>query len=178
MNRVSIVQDRQKTLWFLLLAYTMLAISIGACYFKPTMFFFTAGILGIAFSAIAFFYLLYRLLNPREILVIDSDGFIDTSSAMSVGFVPWSNVKRIFLGKDNGFSPAFGKDHICITLHDTEAVLSCVPALKRSMINTSISSGNPPIIINLDLSSEKEEVAYKMMKEYYEKSLAFTKRII
>lgn len=174
MDRVVIKQNQFKTLWFVLLTGIMLAAGILETYNKRISI--ATGILCIACAGFGFVYLLYRMLNPRDILVIDSEGFTDASTYLGVGFVPWTNVKRIYVDK----IPIYGshgtllakKEHIFIELHDTDAVLSDLSDSQRSLTNVSMSLGYGPIMISLDLSSAKRDDVLKMMKEYHEASLA------
>lgn len=111
--------------------------------------------------------------------MIDSEGFTDASTYLGVGFVPWTNVNRIYVDR----IPIYGshgrllakKEHIFIELHDIDAVSSNLSDSQRSIINVNMSMGYGPIMINLDLSSAKRDDVLKMMKEYYEKSLASVK---
>ncbi len=178
MDRIAIKQSQIKILWLLLLAGMMLAVGVLFTYDKSISL--VKGILCISFFGIVFLYLLYRLLNPRDILVIDSEGFTDASTYLGVGFVPWSNVKDIYVRKVRiqVRMARTNKAFICVALHDADAVLSYVSAFKRSIIKMNMSLGYEPVMINLVLSLEKRDVAFKMMKEYYEKSLAFAKKII
>ena len=38
-----------------------------------------------------------RLISGKPLLIIDESGFTDSSNANSVGFVPWRDVKRIYM---------------------------------------------------------------------------------
>lgn len=173
MDRVVIKQSTEKTLWLSLLTGIMLAAGISETYYKRISF--ATGIFCIACAGFAFVYLLYRLLNPRDMLVIDSEGFTDASTYLGVGFVPWSNVKRIYVDR----IPIYGshgillakKEHIFIELHDIDEVLSNLSDSQRSIINVNMSLGYGPIMINLDLSSAKRDDVLKMMKEYHESRL-------
>ena len=171
MDRVVIEQSLIKTLCFALLAGIMLAAGVWLTYIKHISL--MKGIFCIAFFGIVFLYLLYRLLNPRDILVIDFEGFTEASTYLGVGFVPWSNVNDIYVGRVSVQVRMVrtNKKFICVTLHDADAVLSNVSAFKRSIIKMNMSLGYEPVMINLLLASEKRDDVLKMMKEYYEMSL-------
>lgn len=172
MNGVVIKQSQFKILWLLLLSGIMVAAGVWITYLKRISL--VTGIICIAIFAIVFMYLLYRLLSPRDILVIDSDGFTDASTYLGVGFVPWSNVKDIYVGKVRVQvrMARTNKEFICVTLHDADAVLSSLSAFKRSIIKMDMSLGYEPVMINLVLSWEKRDAVLKLMKEYHEASLA------
>lgn len=42
-------------------------------------------------------FFIKRLANPKPPIVVDESGFTDNSSTSSVGFVPWRDVKRIYI---------------------------------------------------------------------------------
>ncbi len=171
MNRVVIKQNQFKTLWLLLLACIMTAVCIWLFQTTRSLFYFLVGVFGSLFFIAGLLYILYRFLKPKDILIINSDGFIDTSSFVSVGFVPWSNVSSIYIRRVKH------KKLICITLHNTEAVLSNVPAYKGHSINSNISLGYAPIMIGLDFASENIETVFPIMKEYHEASLTSRQRM-
>lgn len=166
MNRVVIKQNQFKSLWLLLLACIMTAGCIWLCQTTRSLFYFLVSIFGSLFGIACLLYFLYRFLKPKDVLIINSDGFIDTSSFVSVGFVPWSNVSSICIRRVEH------KELICITLHDTEAVLSNVPAYKGHSINGNISLGYAPNMIGLDFASENIKTVFPIMKEYLEASLS------
>lgn len=47
-----------------------------------------------AYSAVIF---IKRLINYKPLIILDESGFTDNSGADPIGFVPWSDVKRIYM---------------------------------------------------------------------------------
>ena len=178
MNRVVIKQNQFKTLWLLLIGCILDATCIWLLHINLSKRDFLYVAFGSVFFAVCVLYILYRLIKPRDVLVIASDGFTDASSSGSVGFVPWSNVERIYIGKVKIPRARPDEEFICVTLHNTEAVLSELPSYKRFGMEFNISAGNAPIMIGFRLASESIETVFPMMQEYYEASLASKQKCI
>jgi hypothetical protein len=54
-----------------------------------------SGLAGIIFFGFVGFYLLKKLFNKKPGLIISNSGIVDNSSGISVGFIPWSDIKEI-----------------------------------------------------------------------------------
>jgi hypothetical protein len=67
---------------------------ISFLYRSPT-FIFLSGLAGIIFFGFVGFYLLKKLFDKKPGLIISNNGIVDNSSGISVGFVPWSDIKEI-----------------------------------------------------------------------------------
>ena len=56
--------------------------------------FFAVCAVACVYSVVIF---IKRLANPKPLIVVDESGFTDSSNSSSVGFVPWRDVKRIYM---------------------------------------------------------------------------------
>jgi hypothetical protein len=54
-----------------------------------------AAIAAILFFGFGIFYFLRKLIDKKPGLIIDDNGIIDNSSAVSVGLIPWSDIEHI-----------------------------------------------------------------------------------
>jgi len=67
---------------------------ISGLYTSPTLIFFS-GLASIIFFGFVGFYVFKKLLDNKPGLIISNSGIFDNSSGISVGFIPWSDIKEI-----------------------------------------------------------------------------------
>jgi hypothetical protein len=102
MNEIVIKQRASKQFTLLLLSILMIACSIF-CVFLDVRVVVLAivvrffGIFGTLFFGFCFIFILYRLIKPKDILVIGEKGFIDNSTVKSKGFISWEYVDYIYI---------------------------------------------------------------------------------
>lgn len=103
--------------------------------------FFAVCAAACAYSAVIF---IKRLANPKPLIVADESGFTDNSSANSVGFVPWSDVKRIYMVtmKHNKL--------IQVELTYPEEYLDRMGGLARKTAELNMKLGYQPISFSLN----------------------------
>jgi hypothetical protein len=56
---------------------------------------FIVGLSSILFFGLCSIFLSFKFFDSKPGLVLKEDGFIDNSSGVAVGFVPWSDIKKI-----------------------------------------------------------------------------------
>jgi hypothetical protein len=97
-DTITIPLDRMKLLpialgsaAFVVLGVGLILISGGESFHDAWMM-RLAGAASIAFFGLVFVTVVPKLLDPRPGLVIDKDGILDNSSALSAGMVPWAEI--------------------------------------------------------------------------------------
>lgn len=85
-----------------------------------------------------------RLADPKPLIIVDESGFTDSSNANSVGFVPWSDVKRIYMVtmKHNKL--------IQVELTCPDEYLDRMGGLARKAAELNIKMGYQPISFSLN----------------------------
>lgn len=93
------------------------------------------------YSAVIF---IKRLINYKPLIVVDESGFTDNSSAEPIGFVPWSDVKRIYMVtmKHNKL--------IQVELTYPEEYLNRMGGLARKAAELNMKLGYQPISFSLN----------------------------
>lgn len=117
-----------------------------------------AGAVTLAFFAPCLVYALYRATKGGAALVVTRDGFTDRSSAVGVGFVPWSNVADIDVVE------IAGQRMVALTLRDQAAVLAQSPPVKRRVLRANRSFGADVFLPQLWLPIQVETLADIMEK--------------
>lgn len=119
------------------------------------------GLIGIIFFGLAFLFIIYRLFKPKNILTINIDGFIDNSSAISLGYIPWSEVEKIKEFK------VISERFIGVELKNEEEYLKRTSNIKLKLLKINLKIGYPIISINLNSTKADIEVITLIMIEYY-----------
>jgi len=98
------------------------------------------GAFGILFFGLCLAFIIFRLIRPKNILVIDEKGFVNNSTMFSGRFVPWTNVNNIYI--KSVLSERFvtvntksGKD-IDITLNAADITYEEVLNIMQEYLNT------------------------------------------
>lgn len=164
-KKIVIKQSTSKQLLYVLLSIIMTATSVyvfsssrllfGIKYMNKII-----GIAGIIFFGVGSIILLKGFINPKDILIIDQDGITDNSSNVSIGFVPWNEIKSVYLeniGND---------DFISIDLENFEEKLEKLPLYKRKAINANLKLGYSPILINVHLTKYKPVEVLDIIRKY------------
>lgn len=116
----------------------LLSTSFGVAAAKV---FFAVCAAACAYSAVIF---IKRLADPKSLIVVDESGFTDNSSSSSVGFVPWRDVKRIYMVtmKHNKL--------IQVELAYPEEYLDRMGGLARKAAELNMKLGYQPISFSLN----------------------------
>ncbi len=96
----------------------------------------------------------------RPLLTLTLKGFIDNSSVVSAGFIPWELVS------DMAVIDFMGQPSITVHLHDTEAYLETLSPFKRNMAESRLNRGNEPINIDLTGTTMRPEDILSHMMEF------------
>jgi len=112
----------------------------------------TVGASGIAFFGLCLVFALWRLVLRKPALVLDAKGITDTASAVSSGFIPWSDITgmRIVTVRNQKM--------LGIDVADTDAVIAQYPAFRQWLMRMNVRMVGTPIVIPraaLGISLEK-----------------------
>lgn len=166
-EKIVIKQSPLKQLLYVFLCIIMTAASVYVFFSGRLLFGINymdkiIGTAGIIFFGVGSIILLKGFISPKDILIIDQNGITDNSSNVSIGFVPWNEIKSVYLeeiGND---------DFISIELENIEKKLEKLPLYKRKAINANLKLGYPPILLNLYLTKYKPEEVLDIIKKYKE----------
>jgi hypothetical protein len=117
------------------------------------------GIISCLFFGLGGIYIIKRIFVRKPSVIISKDGFTDNASAISVGFLKWSEIK--------GFQiyDYMGQKFLGIEPIDIEGTLKKVSKVKRILLKMNKSLGTA--IINIPqntISMPLEEICDKMVE--------------
>ncbi len=95
----------------------------------------------IIFFGLSTIYTIYRIIIKRPYIVINDRGIFESSSAVGVGFIEWSEIKDVVLYH------YWGQEFIGIVPYDLEEVLSRCSKIKKFFIRINKKIGYAPINI-------------------------------
>lgn len=152
MDKIVIKQSLRKMI--LLLLGSALLTAMGAfCILEgikqSDLVYSVVGILGVLYFGFYLICYLYRILKPKDILVIDENGVTDQSTVTSVGEIPWDNIECFYKRK-----LLFNK-YICVKLKDNQKILSQLKPWKRTILKLNTPSGFEVVSITLDITDAK-----------------------
>lgn len=115
-------------------------------------------IIGIIFFGFATLYLIYRTIAKKELVIVDENGITDNSSAVSIWFIPWNDIKNIEIKtiesqKISSLIPykrtIEKRKFISLTLNNEDKYLEQIPQRKKMFLlsNNQIGLG----IVNITL---------------------------
>ncbi|MEM1484542.1 STM3941 family protein [Oscillospiraceae bacterium PP1C4] len=160
-DRVIIEQSFIKQLRLTLLGVVMLGVSLFLVVVRDSFFTFLIGIVGSVFFGMCFAFILYRLARPKNILVIDSNGFTDNSTAIAGATIYWHEVEGIFI------SSICKQLFICVTLKDTDKFLKKLHPAKAMLVKANMALSSAPIQISLSSTNAKYDEVISIMKNYH-----------
>jgi hypothetical protein len=115
---------------------------------------------GILFFGFTGFFSLSRLLLPKPAFVIDDVGFLDNSSAVSVGFIPWADISGVHV------SSLQNQRFLAVSVDDAEKYLNRVNPLKRALMRVNQSMVGTVINISLSALPVSEEEFLSVIRKH------------
>jgi len=101
------------------------------------------GVAGVVLFGLFGFYIGQKLLDSAPGLVVGPEGFVDNSSGLAAGLLPWAEVT----GVDE--LALLGQRFVVVRLRDPAAFIARQPnAFKRRMLATNLSSYGSPIFLS------------------------------
>ncbi|NLL04867.1 MAG: hypothetical protein GX270_03565 [Clostridiaceae bacterium] len=166
-NEIIIKQSQLKQFLIMLLAIIMVAVSIFVFCSDINLFGVNflnkiiGGFVTIFFGACLLFIII-RFFKPKDILVIDKNGITDNSSAISIGFIPWKDVKSSYI------TTVSTQTFIAIELNNFEEKLKELSFLKRIMLKINLKMGYAPVSIVLNSTKHKPKEVLEIIQKYKE----------
>ncbi len=147
-----------------LVLYALVFFIVGiACLINGNSFFMLIG----AVITLAIFFIVYMIARDLTFdvnaIIFGEDGFIDNTSASSVGFVPWEaveDVKMLYVGG------RFTKPIISVKIHSEHLEHLNIVVNKHTRLNKTVGFGE--VNISLQLLKESGEEVLETMEMFLE----------
>lgn len=111
-------------------------------FFNDPTFVFILGLASILFFGLSGLYGLKMLFDRKPGLVLNSSGIIDNASAMTAGFIPWSEIVGV------GVYEIQSQKMLIIGVRDPRKYVERGSALKRLVNKANYKMGGSPIAIS------------------------------
>lgn len=154
---------KQLSLVFLCILLIVASVFVVYTYRYSSLLLFLIGIFSCLFFGLAMVVLIKNLIIPKPLLIIDSTGFTDNSTAVSTGQkIYWSQVIDINLDS------LYNQKLIYVDVSNPDEVLDSFNPIKKAVaeVNTAISSSVIQIALNYSADMNCEE-AYNIMRRYW-----------
>lgn len=119
-------------------------------------------IIAIILSSCMIIIYTIRYIQNKPVLIVNSNGMIDHSTIVSIGFISWSEIQNISLWR---LSPI--QTFIILDVTNFKRIINRLPAYKRRYITATAILGLPPIAINLNQVKEKPEDVLAVMNKFW-----------
>lgn len=149
MNEVIINNSRRKLLHLLLLGLVMVFAALYTLYFslmEKLTITVIIGSLATIFFGFSLTYTISLLINPTPMLIISTKGIIDKSTAVSIGFIPWSTI--VGFKVENHSSTTY----IGVEINNTEELLKTLPFFQKLSVKFNLRTNSSPLLINISSS--------------------------
>lgn len=141
--------------------------SINFPIFNNKTIVFIIGLIGVIFFGFTTIYLIKKLFDKSPGIIITEDGIYDNSSAVSLGFIPWTDIIEIKTSK------VFTESFVNIVLKNPQAYIDKYKyTLRRKYIRTNRKSYDSLITI----SANGLNINHSELKSLIEKSFADFRR--
>lgn len=165
MNEMIVKQKQSKQVKLLLMAILMVAASFFCARFRLNTPFWRlfqiVGVVGVVFFGFCLVFITMRLIRPKTILIVNGEGVTDCSSAISTGFLPWRDIAGVEV------TDMAGQRFVSIRLHDVDAYLEAVPALKATAVKANLALGYPPVSITLQTADHTIDQVMEAMEYFH-----------
>jgi hypothetical protein len=115
----------------------------------------------IPFFSVGFIYTMYRTFHRKPSLVVDEGGITDNSSAISVGFVRWNDIKEMFLYE------FMGQKFLGIVPKDEQAFFATMSPVKRRLMQVNNRMVKAPVNITQNTVSMPLEKVLEHAMYYF-----------
>lgn len=131
---------------------SFLCLTIGIL--NDRLFLLLAGGFGALLFMPCTVYLFWRAIHPKAVMTIDDSGITDNSSAIAVGFIPWSQITAIQL------TPHMSQVYFSIRVLNVESLLKSLSPKTRKLIRMNMSMGLPPVNIQFNTTATPVTAAF------------------
>lgn len=150
MNEFVVENDKKKSIKLVLLSIIM----IIACIFvfivsmvERSLLVFILGAISTTFFIASFIFIVKRAIKSTPLLIINDAGITDTSTAFSVGFISWDEIKFVRIQQSQN------QKFIGVFVNDVNTIMNRVPLLKRLIIKANLALNYAPISISLNTAN-------------------------
>lgn len=164
-KEVIIKQSQQKQFILVLLGIIMVAGSIFIFNSDLALFGVNGvnkiiGLIGIIFFGACLYFIIKRFIKPIDILIVDRNGITDNSSAISIGFIPWEDVKASYI------TSVFTQTFIAVEVEDIDKKLKKLSFFKKIMINLNVKMGYAPVSIVLNSTKYNPQEVLEIIQSH------------
>ena len=166
-ERLVIYYDKKRNLIYSLASFIMAAASLLLVFTVFKLIPYPAKaildivlIAGFLFFGYGFIFFLLRVIKSGEMLVVDEHGVTDFTSAISLGFIPWSDIENAYIGG------AMNNRFIELTLKNEAEYLSDLPLLKKLFILANKKLGYQVVCITLNTTSHSPDEVLEIINKY------------
>lgn len=166
MSEVVIKNNKKKFAGILVLGSIMLVASIFVLFMgisENEILETILGILATVFFGAIFIFIVKSTISDKPLLIIGEQGITDMSTACSVGFIPWEEIKNIYVEK------SCGQKFIGVTIYDLNKLMERISPIKRVVIKASLVLKYAPVGINLNTADMEFDKALSLIQEKLEK---------
>jgi hypothetical protein len=119
---------------------------------------------GFVFFGYCFLFFLKRARSGKDILIVDEKGITDHSSALAFGFIPWSDIDRIYIDS------SMGNQFLELVLINEEHYLSKLRGLKRQAALANKKLKHQIVCISLNSTGVSPMDLLPSIQELFEQS--------
>lgn len=165
MRDIIINEDRKKSGSLAVLGFIM-DLVVGYVGFigviEANVIYIVIGLFGFLFFGTCFIYIIKNVVKPKPVLIISNDGINDMSTAISVGFVSWDEIKEVYISK------VFTQKFIGVKLYNSNNLLRRVSYIKKIALKLNLLFGFPPVAINLSTANMEFNKVISIIKNRLE----------
>ena len=145
-----------------ILGVFMSLLSFFIFFLNLDLFTRAVGLSGFVFFSICTFFILKVKFKNRNILVINNEGITDNSTALALGFIPWSDVKYMRIGFVGS------QKFIDVGIRNEALYLERLNRWQRKVIKINQKMGFSMVAINLTFTGYKPEDVLSIMQGFFE----------
>ena len=120
----------------------------------------TIAFIGLLFFGYAFIFFCKRIFNKNEMLIVNSKGITDNSSAISLGFIPWGEIESAYIGE------VLNNRFIELKIKNEEKYLNNLSFFKKFFINSNKKMGHEIVCITLNTTDYSLDEVLDEIKKY------------
>ena len=130
-------------------------------FFEADTYMRIIGLFGFIFFIICTILIIKVRFKNKNVLVVNSEGITDKSSAIALGFIPWHDVKNMKIRSVNG------NKFIEVQIDNEALHLERLKQWQRKAIEINREMGQEAVLINLAFTGHKPEDVLNVMQEIY-----------
>ena len=116
--------------------------------------------IGIIFFGYGSIYFLKRMKTKKEMLIVNSKGITDNTSAISLGFIPWEDIEDVYV------DGVLGNNFNELKIKNEEKYLNNISFIKKLLINSNKKMGHQIVCITLNTTNYSINEVMEKIKEY------------